>query len=293
MSVRLLSHPFGEVVLSRLAEASRSLFLCTPYVTDTVFETRSARRLMQRLPRLTVTLLCNMSLKNVASGATDPRGVIRLSARARAMHINHHESLHAKVYVADSACAVVTSANLTIGGFYRNVEYGVLIEDRTVVARILADLQRYTDLGASLDPGVLERIAALAPRIQQAQTVLRTAVVRRLPPDVRREYRHLEDELLRRKLRGEGTVNAIFSRTILYVLAHGPLDTSAIHERIREIHPDLCDDRVDRVIGERHFGKKWKHAVRNAQQHLRRRGLIEWVDRRWRLTEPATTDRTT
>jgi hypothetical protein len=45
----------------------------------------------------------------------------------------------------------------------------------------------------------------------------------------------------------------------------------------------LCDDEVDRVIDGRHFGKKWKHAVRTAQQHLRRKGLIALEGELWRL----------
>jgi hypothetical protein len=52
------------------------------------------------------------------------------------------------------------------------------------------------------------------------------------------------------------------------------MTTTRLHEPIRLVHPDLCDDRVGRVIGRRHFGKRWKHAVRSAQQGLRRRGVI-------------------
>jgi len=45
------------------------------------------------------------------------------------------------------------------------------------------------------------------------------------------------------------------------------------------------DDSVDRVIGEVHFGKKWKHYARTAQQHLKRRGEIEFDGARWHLTQ--------
>ena len=52
--------------------------------------------------------------------------------------------------------------------------------------------------------------------------------------------------------------------------------------RVAAIHPDLCDDSVDRVINGIHFGKKWKHAVRTAQQSLKNKGTIvlEGVQRR-------------
>jgi hypothetical protein len=58
-------------------------------------------------------------------------------------------------------------------------------------------------------------------------------------------------------------------------------------ERVKLTDPDLCDDSVDRVIDGVHFGKKWKHYVRNAQQYLKRSGEIEFDGSRWRLCSPA------
>jgi hypothetical protein len=44
---------------------------------------------------------------------------------------------------------------------------------------------------------------------------------------------------------------------------------------------DLCDNTVDRVIDGKRFGKKWKHAVRSAQQHLKRQQKILLLDGVW------------
>ena len=42
--------------------------------------------------------------------------------------------------------------------------------------------------------------------------------------------------------------------------------------------------RTGRPVGDVHFGKRWKHYVRNAQQGLKRRGQIELLaDGRWSL----------
>jgi hypothetical protein len=69
--------------------------------------------------------------------------------------------------------------------------------------------------------------------------------------------------------------HAIFSDTILYLLKkNGPLTTAELHPLIQSIHPDICDDSIDRVINGQHFGKKWKHQVRSVQQLLKRQGLI-------------------
>lgn len=50
--------------------------------------------------------------------------------------------------------------------------------------------------------------------------------------------------------------------------------TEELHLLVKDIHPDLCDDSFDRVIYGRHFGKLWKHQVRNAQSYLKKVGAI-------------------
>jgi hypothetical protein len=45
----------------------------------------------------------------------------------------------------------------------------------------------------------------------------------------------------------------------------------------------MCDDSIDRVIDGVHFGKKWKHMVRNTQQFLKSRREIELREGLWRL----------
>lgn len=79
-------------------------------------------------------------------------------------------------------------------------------------------------------------------------------------------------------------MHTVFGRTILYLLArYGPRTTIQLHPLVQAIHPDLCDDSVDRVIDGKRFGKKWKHAVRTAQQDLKKKGLVRLAEGRWML----------
>jgi hypothetical protein len=41
------------------------------------------------------------------------------------------------------------------------------------------------------------------------------------------------------------------------------------------------------VIDGQRFGKRWKHDVRNAQQYLKRQGIIVFDGRKWQLAEPS------
>ena len=105
--------------------------------------------------------------------------------------------------------------------------------------------------------------------------------------EIRRQFeqslRKAQDRLLRVRLSG-GPIHTVFARTVEYLLrAYGALPTESLHQFIKEIHPDLCDDSVDRVIDGKRFGKKWKHAVRTAQQQLKKRGVVHYEDRLWSL----------
>lgn len=59
--------------------------------------------------------------------------------------------------------------------------------------------------------------------------------------------------------------------------------TIELEQQIKAILPDMCDDKVDRVIDGVHFGKLWKHDVRNAQQYLKRNGQIKSDGIKWAL----------
>jgi hypothetical protein len=54
---------------------------------------------------------------------------------------------------------------------------------------------------------------------------------------------------------------------------------------IQQLQPDICDDSIDRVIDGVHFGKRWKHYVRTAQQFLKRTGRVYFDGDRWHLTQ--------
>ena len=77
-------------------------------------------------------------------------------------------------------------------------------------------------------------------------------------------------------------MHTVFARTILYLLGqHGAQTTVQLHRMVEAIHPELCDNTIDRVIDGRRFGKKWKHAVRTAQQQLKKRGLVRYMGTNW------------
>lgn len=197
----------------------------------------------------------------------------------------HLPRLHSKVYIADDHQAIVTSGNLTAGGLHLNYEYGLLLLDPQVATEVRRDVLDYATLGAGLDLPDLNEFCTYALRAKDALAEATTPTPAQ--ERFREAVRQAKDVLVRGYTRGE-PIHTVFERTVLYVLRReGPTTTPDLHEHVRHIHPDLCDDE-DRIIHGKNFGRKWKHAVRTAQQHLTRRGEIRRSeDGRW---HPASTN---
>jgi len=251
----------------------------SPYISASPIQ-----RIAQTLGDRNVQLDILTDLEAVWWGTTDPAALVALMNAVPNTRVWYLPRLHAKVYIADEREAIITSANLTDHGLMINYEYGIRISEPSIVLRIRDDLLEYKQLGNVVPRSELERLAEIAADIR----ALRQKMERVTRESLRKNLQHRLSDVQTRlmEIRAEGkTTNRIFADTIVYLLRkHGPLTTAQMHPLIQRIHPDLCDDTIDRVIKGVHFGKLWKHYVRNAQQTLKRQGMISYDGHYWRLT---------
>ncbi len=282
--MELLAHnTLPDRLVALFRNARRDILIASPFVSTTAVN----RTLDQFTPAFEstgrLTFLTDLSPRNVYQQATDPAALLKLSDRVPRTSIVHLPSLHAKVYLVDDSAAIITSANLTAGGLYRNYEYGVHVSEPNLVVQIRQDLDGYKELGATLDRQVLGDYCRVSNEVRKLYARKLAAASNRIAIQFEQKLQAAEDELIRLRLAG-GAMHTVFGRTVRYLLKkHGPLSTKALHPMISAIHPDLCNDAVDRVIDGKSFGKKWKHAVRTAQQKLKKDGIIEFDGHHWRI----------
>jgi PLD-like domain len=283
-AVSLLRSPWTDSLNRLISFVDQDLLIVSPFVkrsaADRVLAQLDARGLRGSVR---VGLITDLRPESALAGSMDLDALTRLSRNLSKFEITHLPSVHAKVYVADSKMAIVTSGNLTESGLHGNVEYGVALLDETLVSQVRADFEAYSSLGARIS---VEEVTALAAEMEGLKELFKHAQV-----SVRRQARRAFDQklestrikLLRYRAKGK-TTHSIFSETIKFLLAKGPLTTKELHPLIQLLHPDLCDDSIDRVIEGVNFGKRWKHYVRNSQQHLKRHGEIRFDGTRWHLS---------
>jgi hypothetical protein len=283
--VSVLRTPLLEPIRDLFESCKRDLLVASPFMSG--FGVDVLRKALEQCGSVkpTLTVLTNVSVKSLADGTLDLDALAALLGECDRRRVQNLPGLHAKVYASDNLKAIVTSANLTRNGLVANYEYGVMLLDPADVGAIVEDMVAYGALGADLRLSDLTELAERAEELRSARRMSEAELRKgKAWRDLSSKIDGLQNDLLRKRVRSQ-SVNAVFADTIRYVLRRGSLATKDLHARVQAIHPDMCDDSIDRVIAGVRFGKKWKHMVRNSQQSLKRRGEIEWVDGKWQLSK--------
>jgi hypothetical protein len=105
-----------------ICSAHTEILICSPF-----FSVEGLDRVLDHLPTdVTLRFWTRLSPTDWASGVSDPPQLLALlellSERGTQVELGISQQLHAKVYAADQARALVGSANLSAGGFGGNVE---------------------------------------------------------------------------------------------------------------------------------------------------------------------------
>ncbi len=230
-----------------------------------------------------IDLITNLDADSLLHGTVDPEAIAGFGRAWSSVIVRHLPGLHAKTYIADENLAIITSGNMTQASLYRNYEYGIQITDPEVVRLIATDIREYGSLGTPVSLPELDELTEITRTLRLKYAEALHTARHRANKEFQDELETARNALRNLRAKPGESASSIFARTILHILKRGPLSTREIHPIIEGIHPDLCDNSIDRVINGVHFGKRWKHWVRGAQQQLKRQGRIENADRKWRL----------
>lgn len=273
------SKEFSNLVLS----VGSSLRICSPYIGLEPCVSLSEMVSIETRGKLRIELLTNLSYDNMLSRATDVRGLIRLYDSFPNCDIRFLPQLHAKIYSSDNT-SIVTSANFTRSGFYRNQEYGLVIRDRFTVSKVFEDAKRFHAIGTPVSRNELQTLDAIVDELSELQRGMQKSVRQTAKLAFEKQARAAEQQLLQIRAKTVGA-HAGFAETIRFILGQkGKATTKELYHEVQAIHSDLCDDSVKLVIsGVEWTQAKWKHRVRHAQQFLSRRNEIARENGFWVL----------
>ena len=263
--------------------AATSLVVCSPYIGRDPCARIVANLQRNKRTDIEILILTDLSRENMLSGATDVSALIMLCEAIPGTDIRFLPSVHAKVYVADQAHAIVTSGNLTQSGLSRNLEYGVSVSDIRLVKKIRSEILEYRVIGSQIQLPQLRVFETIVNELSGLRRDAEKAAKKQLKREFDERLRDADEIVLRARVEGL-SAHAAFADTILFVLKNGPTKTRDLYAEIQFIHPDLCDDSVKLVIhGEAWSQAKWHHRVRHAQLFLARQGRIVLREGRWHV----------
>lgn len=284
MQSQLLQEDWAAHLRTLAKGVSEDLVVCTPSI-----DREGARLLIDnvesdRRTEMSLRILTDLSPVRIYGAKTEPRALLDLADVFQHTEVRHLPSVHANAYVSDMDAAIVGSGTLTRRGLYVNYEYAIQVLDVESIVDIRNDLLSYASLGSLITRHVLADLVSLTKRLHE-----HAGSTRGLSAAARSQLESLlsqaEDTLILPRIQ-RGTPHATFAETLGYILLkHGAMKTTDIHVLIQGIHPDLCNDSIERVIAGHVYGKKWKHQVRSAQAHLKRAALADHNAGVWRLTE--------
>jgi len=276
VTATIIRSPWESEFRELVRSAGERLIISAPFITK-----HGWRALEDELAARDVSLRVSTSLRARAAstGALDVAVLAEAHRRVPDIELRNVLGLHAKVYVADDRAAIITSGNLTRASLRDNVERGLLVTSPALVREIADDVLDYARLSPLISADDLREAARHAADARREHGPILPG--REPPTPAERKF----DDLMKQQHGASGkSQNAIIADTILYLLRNGPLSTAELHPKIQAAHPDICNDDEERIINGIRFGKKWKHAVRNAQQYLKRQGRIEQAaDGRWNI----------
>ena len=280
--VQLLSGGWRSDLAALASTASRSILVVAPFIK----EDEAAWFCGQLGAGVEVTTLANVDAEAISTAALDLAALRRLAEASSSAKLIALSNLHAKVFVADEAAAIITSGNLTRSGLDRNLEYGVLLQEPDTVRTVRGDMLAFARLGSEVDAATIAELAPLEEELRQA----RAGITRDAPRATKRRF----TEVLRRARPalasmqvGGRSAHSVFGDAIQFVLARGPQSTKAIEREVSQLLPALCDDSDYFFIGGVRYGRTWKRRLRHAQQHLKRRGVVTYdaSERTWALQD--------
>lgn len=139
MKLEIITNPSSDVFLD-LVRTSQEQLLASPFIKANV-----AKMILDNKPTdSNISLMTNFKLTNFYRKSSDLTALKYFIDKQ--MEVRNYPTLHAKTYIFDSERAIVTSANLTLGGLQNNYECGVLIHDSNTVSKLKSDfLQIFSD----------------------------------------------------------------------------------------------------------------------------------------------------
>ena len=266
--MRVLTTPWKNDLLELVADAKHSIKITSPFVKEEICrEIIDAKQSKSELE-----LITSFKLMSIYSGSLD-LSALDLIISSNGI-VKNYSKLHSKIYIFDAKKAVVTSGNLTSGGLLKNYEYGLLIDDESIVSEIHNDFKKLSNSEntGTIKKSDLEAVRNILSNIPKTESVkLPSYSVKIETPEQLLDIIELPPEIISKELSGwksdvfnclsnlqkqNFTISEAYSFETHLKSKH-PLNNN-IRDKIRQQLQVLRDLGLVEFLGSGHYRKLWK-----------------------------------
>jgi len=152
--LEIINQPLHQTFYQLVENSKDNIKLCAPFIKDKVI--KNIYELKKNDVKIDV--ITNFNLQNFYRKSSDI-SAMEIIKQNQDLIVNN-QNLHAKIYIFDNKYTIITSANLTPSGFEKNLEYGIIFDDKNLVDQTINDFLsiRNSDRAGSIS---FERINAI------------------------------------------------------------------------------------------------------------------------------------
>jgi hypothetical protein len=146
--MKILTTPWKDDFLELVHQSRRSIKITSPFVKcDVCDELINAKSNSSK-----VELITSFKLMSIYSGSLDIAAIENIIKNKGT--VKSFPKLHSKIYLFDDQKAIITSGNMTYGGMLKNFEYGIYLDEQSIVKRIAED---FTWLSKNEKTGIVRK----------------------------------------------------------------------------------------------------------------------------------------
>ena len=311
-SLVFYSRGWHEELSELIKNATEKVIIVSPYIRRN--EAKSVvKNISKKVP---ITVITDISINGLIGRALEIEALEILLDSNKKNEIIHLPHLHAKIYVADTNRAVITSANLTASGIYSSYEYGVGIGCCATVSTICEDIDAYAGIGERVTRvGLEKRKRALEKFFKKRDEESKALKALLLPTDFLEKCKETEKakqtlnkvcmysgHIIRKSYKSQRSRRGTAQKeqkpdkqldnlgkwlaemrkvAILDILTQRSMTAKEIYEECKTKYPYLCLDTTP--VSSKSSDEIWKHNIRGTRSHLKKIDKIKLEAGKWSL----------
>ncbi|MEY4539304.1 MAG: hypothetical protein RLZZ306_1061 [Bacteroidota bacterium] len=146
--MKIIRSPWRNELMELIENTKKSIKIVSPFLKEDIVK----ELLSKKQKQTKIEVITSFKFSNYCTTQSDFSVLKIINEIGGKVKVN--PQVNANIYIFDEKKAIISSGNLSINGLINNYEYGILLEDKTLVSEVVSD---YNELLRSEKTKVLKK----------------------------------------------------------------------------------------------------------------------------------------